>query len=499
MWLLLLQALVATWSAPNTSFSGIMKNYSRVISREHGDWYVIAWDTASQRLLRHPFRKDDAVGPAAYCRVPPADELDFKVDEYPLGEILDKFGPHDVYKKTEYSLLANHTRRAGIVLSNTRIEYAESNVAFVPAFGSMLATWRQHDQRRRDKAIFTFVDVANGFKQLRQPDWIEFRNESSGNHWPLVGEDMRLLLSPATGKVYANWCKFHDHDGPKKLVHFYYGELKLMKPAVDYRTVRESVYVPWPPLHVTSRHESSPASEKNWPMFEYEGTLLFIKRIQPMRVVAAAENVFPSRQSDRSRSNDVTNGKHMFAHSVSLTAATNFCWNWGELRGGTSAMLIGDEYFAFFHSVTFMNSRLVRTYFVGAYTFSAHPPFAMTKMSQYPIVVPNDWENGFTYADIDFVPFPMSYTTDDTSVSLTYGWEEGQGWVTKLDRQALFASLVPVDSVVLGETDNDWDWKAKGSAHETFQYTTDWHNSCERYGGSSNCAAIRRKLSVAAG
>ena len=492
--LLVLHALaVCTWCAPNFSFSGIMKNYSRVISREHGEWYVIAWDEATQRNMRHPFRTDDVLGPAPYCRVPHADELDFKVDEYPMGDVLDKFGPRDVYKKTEYSQLVKHSQNAGIVLTNKRIDYAESNLAVVPAFGGILATWRQHDQRRHDKVIFTFVDVANGYKKLRGPDWIEFRNESSGSHWPLVGEDMRLLRSPSTGKIYANWCKFHDHDGPKKLIHFYYGEVKLMKPATDYRNVQESIYVAWPPFHLTSRHESSPASEKNWPMFEYEGTLLFIKRIQPMRVVAAAENRFPSRHSDRSRSNDATNGKQMFAHSVSLTVATtNFCWNWGDLRGGTPAMLVGDEYLAFFHSMAFMNSRLVRTYFLGAYTFSAHPPFAMKRMSRYPIVIPNDWENGFTYADIDFVPFPMSYSIDDTTVTLSYGWEEGQGWVATFDRSNLFASLVPVESVVLGETDKDWDWKNKGSAHETFQYTTDWHNSCEKYGGSHNCAAIRR-------
>ncbi len=323
--------------------------------------------------------------------------------------------------------------------------------------------------------------------ERRPDDWLEFRNESSGAHWPLVGEDARLFRSPSSGKIWINWCSRHGlEEGPKKLVHFYYGELKAVDPTTNYKNLTESLYVAWPPFAASARHESSPRDQKNWPIFEYEGVLLFIARIHPLRVVSTAAVPF-SRLSE-----DYSKGKTVFAHTISLTASPNYCWNWGEPRGGTPALLVGSEYLAFFHSFTFMNSRIVRTYFVGAYTFSAAPPFRLTSMSRFPIVAPG-WTQGFTYADIDFVPYPMSFTYDDRHVNMSHGWEEGEGWLLTMDRKALFESLVRLDSVVLGECDRHWDWHAHGSPHETFQYRPDWHDWCIRYGGSKNCANIWRK------
>ena len=119
--------------------------------------------------MRYPFNNDDGQGADLkhYCRAPHSVQEDAIVDQYPLGEVLDKFGPRDKYNKTEYKLLAKYTKDFGIILSETRVEYSESNMAMVPAFGSTLVTWRLHDQRRQDKVMFNFADIENHFSRKR--------------------------------------------------------------------------------------------------------------------------------------------------------------------------------------------------------------------------------------------------------------------------------------------------------------------------------------------
>jgi hypothetical protein len=407
-------------------------------------------------------------------------QADFVVDKLPLGPPLDKFGPRDKYNLTEYRMLAAQTRRDGLVRGETKLAFVGQNPASIDAFGSTLVSWR-FQTHTKSKVMYSFADRRQNFAAPTKEDWVELRNTTSGEHWPLFGEDMRLFRS-ASGKLLANWCEVSGEVNGKRAVHFFYGEVlpPLSAPSSLYSSFQESLYVQWPPTHVSTRHERSPSSEKNWPMFEYEGQIVFLERIQPMRAVVPGK-------SAPTRTHQGIPGT-VFAHTVSLTAAKNFCWLWGDLRGGTPALLVGGEYLAFFHSVALMNSHVVRTYFVGAYTFTAKPPFSMTSMSRWPIV-PETWTKGWTYADVDFVPFPTTFSFDDAFVNVTLGWEEGEGRVLHLDRAALYASLRRMQPVVLGASGDDW---SGGAPYDSFEYLPDGGNHCWRFGGSANCASIRR-------
>ena len=88
-------------------------------------------------------------------------------------------------------------------------------------------------------------------------------------------------------------------------------------------------------------HEYTPKHEKNWPMFEYNGTLLFITSIQPLRVIVPV----PHPNEALYQKTGIN-----FGHTVSFSGATDYCWNFGTARGGTPALRVGDEYLAFFHS-----------------------------------------------------------------------------------------------------------------------------------------------------
>jgi predicted GH43/DUF377 family glycosyl hydrolase len=77
---------------------------------------------------------------------------------------------------------------------------------------------------------------------------------------------------------------------------------------------------------------------------------------------------------------------------LEYTSESEFVSEWtprfGELRGSTSPVLVGGEYWTFFHSsIGIKTSRgNSRRYFVGAYTFSSQPPFNIISAVPEPIL-----------------------------------------------------------------------------------------------------------------
>ena len=271
-------------------------------------------------------------------------------------------------------------------------------------------------------------------------DWFELRDDTvqPNSHWALVGEDMRIMTLPSSQgtRLIGNWCNNREEDGIK-LITFHYGEIHH-RPGIAPLDDSESLCVRYPTHKIDMSHEYTPKHEKNWPMFEYNGTLLFITSIQPLRVIVPV----PHPNEALYQKTGIN-----FGHTVSFSGATDYCWNFGTARGGTPALRVGDEYLAFFHSNVNMNQHRVMTYVVGAYTFSAHPPFRLLRMSPEPIM-PIEWTTDFTYKRTDIVIFPVSFLVDETYVNLTYGKDEKTGNVVVLNRKALMKGLRPVTSKV---------------------------------------------------
>jgi predicted GH43/DUF377 family glycosyl hydrolase len=66
-------------------------------------------------------------------------------------------------------------------------------------------------------------------------------------------------------------------------------------------------------------------------------------------------------------------------------------WHPWSLRGGASPLLVGDEYYSFFHGVCLRGRT---AYCVGLYTFDAEPPFRPRRMVQYPLLLPELRDRG---------------------------------------------------------------------------------------------------------
>jgi len=166
--------------------------------------------------------------------------------------------------------------------------------------------------------------------------------------------------------------------------------------------------------------------QKNWVPFEWNKTLLLTYTINPHEILCP----------------DLTSGA---AYPLYKTAPT-FEWDYGTLRGSSPPLLVDGEYLSFFHSGKVMKSPISRGqdrwhYFMGAYTFSAQPPFAITKTTPLPIVGEGFYTEG---PHLKKVNFPGGFVVDDQKIYVAYGKDDVEMWIATLDKQELKNVLVPV-------------------------------------------------------
>lgn len=166
--------------------------------------------------------------------------------------------------------------------------------------------------------------------------------------------------------------------------------------------------------------------QKNWSPFVWNGSLLFSYSINPHEVIS------PNLKTGSCRSY--------------LETAKSLHWEFGPIHGGTPAELIDGEYLAFFHSRCIAcsncsDNKQMWHYVMGAYTFSAEPPFEVTKMS----VAPIDASGFYTYSSYDKrVIYPGGFVVSDSKIYLAYGKDDSELWIATIDLTALKTSLVSI-------------------------------------------------------
>lgn len=171
--------------------------------------------------------------------------------------------------------------------------------------------------------------------------------------------------------------------------------------------------------------------EKNWVPFSYQGELLLAYSLTPHRILKPLLDL-------SGRCEDYCETDRQIE------------WDWGLLRGGTQALDLGEgEYLAFFHSSVKMRSEYsggeeMLHYFMGAYMFKSSPPFEITRYSPEPIM-----SKGF-YSGDTYKPywhpiravFPCGFISNSSYIWVSYGRQDHELWIVKLDRKKLLDSLV---------------------------------------------------------
>lgn len=121
------------------------------------------------------------------------------------------------------------------------------------------------------------------------------------------------------------------------------------------------------PVYGNNGHDlwANKGHEKNWTWFLHEDEVYMIYNIEPHTIVKCDSAASPVDTMTTELEKDI--------------------WFYGQRRGGSNPIRIGDEYFAFFHSSTpWWNGR--RRYYMGAYAFEAKPPFRITRSSTIPLL-----------------------------------------------------------------------------------------------------------------
>lgn len=168
--------------------------------------------------------------------------------------------------------------------------------------------------------------------------------------------------------------------------------------------------------------------QKNWTPFEWDGNLLITYTIWPHEVLHV----------------DFRTG---ICEPICKTPY-NLKWNYGQLRGGTPTVLLGNEYFGFMHSSKLISTpysfgKLMHQYFMGVYTFSSSPPFEITKMSAIPIM------NKEIYSPSPLgkkVVFPGGFVIKGDKIYLAIGKDDSEIWILTLDKEKVMNSLMPIEN-----------------------------------------------------
>ena len=209
-----------------------------------------------------------------------------------------------------------------------------------------------------------------------------------------------------------------------------HGVRRMFVTQVRYEEGKFILEMPEPLLHFPG--EQPLQWERNWVPFVNNDTLFLTYSLAPHRVL---QPIFGTQRCEQ-------------------VAATTFSsgWTWGHPKPGTAALLDGDHYLALFHSIKKMatihsEGKTIQHYFIGAYTFESHPPFAVTCMSEDPIIGKNFY-HGPEYEMIKpcRAVFPCGIVVDDAFVWAVFGRQDHEVWMAKLDKRGLYESMRPVAS-----------------------------------------------------
>lgn len=289
----------------------------------------------------------------------------------------------------------------------------------------------------------SIAETRNGYYMTFRytPDWSFHMNSSIGivelNQFFVPTSDVQVLDTRVEGysrRPDAEDARIIKH---KDKYYVFYNDCTDMENAQGRRdmfstevTYKDGIFTNSIPQRLTHQNKySTQMWQKNWVPFVADDHLLLSYSINPHEVVTSG-------------------GTTGICQPVCFSEQ-KINWRWGELRGGTPAQIVGDEYLAFFHSAIDMNHNgsPKRIYYMGAYTFEKKFPYRITKISPKPFVSKKIYSDDNKYSKR--VIFPGGFSCNGPAIFLVYGKDDQETWVAEIDTKMLLDSLVPVEPMPL--------------------------------------------------
>jgi predicted GH43/DUF377 family glycosyl hydrolase len=322
----------------------------------------------------------------------------------------------NIIQPLEWKIFKNHSK--GIVISNIKLEFPEYPRAFNPSIikfqDGYLLSFRYLPKRDTENWVsyIGLVRLDSNLKPISKPQLLNTRNSSC--KIPSQAEDARLYRYK--NKIYLTY-----NDSDEVISPHSKQRRDIFVCEVVYEKNNFAALHPIKLIHKTKYNEQF--WQKNWVPFEYGDQLFFTYSINPHEIL------YP---------NMATGECHLaFETRVPIN------WNYGTLRGSTPPLMDENEYLAFFHSGICTRSEGTGWqekwhYFMGAYQFSASPPFQMTKISPFPIFDPHFYDNPPTEKA---VIFPGGFVISGNNIYVAYGKHDEEIWIAHLDKTRLKESL----------------------------------------------------------
>lgn len=243
-----------------------------------------------------------------------------------------------------------------------------------------------------------------------------------------LAEDIRMIVNP-NGSISLIYTQITTYTRKKLMGHMAMSRLMLSQQ-------NKYEFLDTWRLHWEMR--ANIPVEKNWSPFLYESQIYFVYSLQPLEILQVANY----NSSNRVANMSVVSALNCHSH-----------WEYGHMRGGTPFLLVGDVYLSFFHSRVVLKGGKMTTYFMGAVTMSTDLPFRLLHISKVPIIIDEFYLDAWCGCPpFNYVIFPMGYFTsvdsnNATTINLSLGRNDQEGWMVRIPLQPLLDSLVPVKCV----------------------------------------------------
>lgn len=308
------------------------------------------------------------------------------------------------------------------VLETKKIEIPGHPEAFNPSIvkwqEKLLMSFRTYDSLSRSTDAIGLIWLDENFIPQGQPTFLEREGEIAPD--VSKAQDPRLIV--VNDDLYIIYSNLYPYEEP--VSRMVVGKVQVLDEG------RFKVSFPSPLLHFSG--EIRDRKEKNWVPFAYENNLMLAYSLQPHTIFSPILDM---------------NGCGVVSSTIG-----DMKWKFGTLRGGTPALKIDDFYLGFFHSDKALASKqsggkMMNHYFMGAYTFESEYPFAIRAISPHPIVAKSFYEGPMynTWKPLRVV-FPCGFFVDENAIWVSYGRQDHEIWVVKLDKSKLLASLISVNS-----------------------------------------------------
>lgn len=274
--------------------------------------------------------------------------------------------------------------------------------------GRLLLSFREHTPQEE---FIGLVWLNDDLSLASLPQILNTRKSNPGRY--SRSEDARLFTLDDRLYIFYNDNDDIDKCDPRRM---YIGEISFDGDRFD---IEEECF-----------SQGSARDEKNWSPFAYKGELLFVYSHDPVHIMK------PILGQGRSM--------HIIQYKPEHT------WKWGDLRGGTPALLVDGEYLTFFHAhlggFDFEGETLQRQTVMGALTFSAHPPFRLKKISKYPLIAEgfygwplhlSRWGWGLR-RNI----FPGGFVVKGDEIYIAYGKDDHEVWIVKFKKKDIYENMV---------------------------------------------------------